>query len=98
MRANPAGNCAFSGRPRTFVLLNGSVAHKGLFHAGKLRSNPILRSLIVCRHAGWPPEVQQRQSLARGLANTAALDLSGIITAVLPVARPEIKGPSACPA
>ncbi len=47
MRANPAGNCAFSGRPRTFVLLNGSVAHKGLFHAGKLRSNCILRSLIL---------------------------------------------------
>ena len=48
MRANPAGNCAFSGRPRTFVLLNGSVAHKGLFHAGKLRSNCALRSLKVC--------------------------------------------------
>jgi len=52
MRANPARNCAFSGRPRTFVLLNGSVAHKGLFHAGRLRSNCILRSLIVCRNAG----------------------------------------------
>jgi hypothetical protein len=47
MRANPAGNWAFSGRPRTFVLLNGSVAHKGLFHAGKLPSNCILRSLIL---------------------------------------------------
>jgi len=49
MRANPAGNCAFSGRPRTFVLLNGSVAHKGLFQGEKLRSNCILRSLIVFR-------------------------------------------------
>jgi hypothetical protein len=29
------------------VLLNGSVAHKGIFHAGKLRSNAILRSLLV---------------------------------------------------
>jgi hypothetical protein len=47
MQANPAGNCASSGRPRTFVLLNGSIAHKGLFHAGKLRSNAILRSLLV---------------------------------------------------
>jgi hypothetical protein len=36
--ANPAGNCAFNGLPRTFVLLKGSFAHKGLFHAGKLRS------------------------------------------------------------
>jgi hypothetical protein len=49
MRANPAGNCAFSGRPRTFVLLNGSIAHKGLFQGEKLRSNCILRSLIVFR-------------------------------------------------
>jgi hypothetical protein len=64
MRANPAGNCAFSGRPRTFVLSNGSVAHKGLFHAGKLRSNHILRSLLVVYHgeqaAAW--DVKQSSS------------------------------------
>jgi hypothetical protein len=60
----------WGGSPRTFVRLDRHCRAIRHLSERKLRSNRILRGLIVFRDAGLKPMVEQRH-LASGLGNTA---------------------------